>query len=180
MTKELRTPRLVLFPATTRLLRAELSGRDALARQISARVPPEWPPDLYDEAAIRYSLDLLIANPEHAGWSFYYFTLPEGDGTVLVGLGGFKGAPDADGVVEIGYSVLRPWRRQGFATEAVRAFLAHAFADPRVTFVLAETFPELVSSIGVLEKCGFTPAGEGSEPGVIRFALERPPDGDSA
>jgi hypothetical protein len=33
--------------------------------------------------------------------------------------------------------------------------------------------PELSPSIGVLRKCGFTPAGVGPEPGVIRFELTR-------
>lgn len=176
----LHTDRLVLIPATLDLLRAELAGCDALASRINARVPEEWPPDLYDEAAMRFTLDLLVATPEHAGWTFYYFAAPEGDGHVLVGLGGFKGAPDPDGVVEIGYSILAPFRRRGFATEAVRAFLGHAFADPRVTFVIAETMPDLAASIGVLEKCGFTLVGEGSEPGVIRFAIERPEEDGSA
>lgn len=37
----------------------------------------------------------------------------------------------------------------------------------------AETLPALAPSIGVLEKLGFVFAGEGSEPGVIRYALER-------
>lgn len=172
---EIRTARLVLIPATLAVLAAELSGPDALAAALDVRIPPEWPPDLYDEAALRFTYDLLRSNPQHAGWTFFYIATPRPERT-LVGLGGFKGAPDPDGVVEIGYSILAAWRRRGFATEAVQAFLRRAWADPRVTFVIAETMPELVASIGVLEKCGFALVGEGSEPGVIRFAIERPED----
>ncbi|HCU11539.1 MAG TPA: hypothetical protein DGB72_05365 [Gemmatimonadetes bacterium] len=38
---------------------------------------------------------------------------------------------------------------------------------------IAETLPELEGSIGVLRKCGFTLIDGGSEPGVIRFELDR-------
>jgi RimJ/RimL family protein N-acetyltransferase len=42
-----------------------------------------------------------------------------------------------------------------------------------VTRVTAETYPELVGSIGVLRRCGFRFIGEGSEPGVIRYEITR-------
>jgi RimJ/RimL family protein N-acetyltransferase len=56
----------------------------------------------------------------------------------------------------------------------VRAFISRAFADARVRRVIAETMPNLEPSIGVLTKCGFAFTGDGSEPGVIRFTLDRP------
>jgi RimJ/RimL family protein N-acetyltransferase len=51
--------------------------------------------------------------------------------------------------------------------------IGRAFAFPDVRRVIAETLPELTPSIGVLRKCGFRFIGEGSEPGVIRFAITR-------
>jgi RimJ/RimL family protein N-acetyltransferase len=41
------------------------------------------------------------------------------------------------------------------------------------TAPIAQTLPELAPSIGVLEKCGFRFAGEGGEPGVIRYERGR-------
>jgi len=35
---------------------AELEGREALARALAVDVPESWPPELYDAAAIRYTL----------------------------------------------------------------------------------------------------------------------------
>ena len=58
-------------------------------------------------------------------------------------------------------------------SEAVRGLLARAFGLPAVERVIAETLPGLTPSLGVLRECGFRPAGEGSEPGVIRFELTR-------
>jgi RimJ/RimL family protein N-acetyltransferase len=70
----------------------------------------------------------------------------------LIGIAGFVAPPAADGIVEIGYAIVREYQRRGFATEAVHALLAAAFADSRVTAVTATTFPDLASSIGVLVK----------------------------
>ncbi len=81
--------------------------------------------------------------------------------------------PNAEGTVEVGYSVVPEYRRRGYATEATRAMIKHAFADAAVRRVIAHALPELVSSIGVLEKSLFAYAGPGSEPGAIRFVLER-------
>ena len=172
----IRTERLELIPATPEMLRAELRGAAALAGQVGAYVPAGWPPDLYDEAATRWMLDWLSTHPGQAEWSFYYFALTDGAAAqpVLVGVGGYKGGPAEDGTVEIGYSVLADYRRRGIASEAVRAFISRAFADPRVTRVIAETLPHLEPSIGVLTKCGFSFTGDGSEPGVIRYTLNRP------
>jgi RimJ/RimL family protein N-acetyltransferase len=93
-----------------------------------------------------------------------------------VGVAGYKGAPDVAGVVEIGYGVVPEQRRRGFASEAVRALVSRAFADPRVTAVTAQTLPGLDASIGVLRGTGFAYDGPGNdphEPTAIRFALTR-------
>ena len=91
----------------------------------------------------------------------------------LVGTAGYKGPPDPEGTVEVGYGVVRDQQRRGYASETVRGLLANAFARPAVRRVIAETYPELVASIGVLRKCGFRHIGGGSEPGVIRYELTR-------
>lgn len=45
--------------------------------------------------------------------------------------------------------------------------------DSAVDVVVAETLPDLVPSIGVLDKLGFTFVGGGSEAGVVRYQLLR-------
>jgi len=83
-------------------------------------------------------------------------------------------APLAEALtVEVGYGIVSEQRRRGYATEVTRGLLSRAFALPGVRRAIAETLPELVGSIGVLEKCGFRLLGAGSEPGVIRFELLR-------
>lgn len=169
------TERLELVPATPELVRAALSGAAALERALGAAVPATWPPDYLDDAALRFTLERLAEGPEQAGWWLRFAILREdgGDGRVLVGSAGYAGPPSADGTVEVGYGIVRDRRRRGYATEAARALVDRAFGRPEVRLVIAHTLPSLEASIGVLEKCGFHFAGDGPEPGVIRFELAR-------
>lgn len=175
----LRTPRLLLIPATPESLRAELAAPGALGEVLGVEVPASWPPELYDADAVRWTLGFLLAHPNDRRWSLYYVAESpgrEGERPHLVGLAGYKGPPDEHGLVEIGYGVVPECRRRGYASEAVRALLATAFADRQVRAVIAHTLPELAASIGVLRATGFTLEGAGSdphEPTAIRFRLTR-------
>ena len=171
MSALIRTRRLELRPAGVAELEAELSGREALAARLGVNVPDEWPPDLYDEAALRYTLDVVRKAGGDSAWAMYYMVAPE-QGTA-VGVCGFKGPPDAEGTVELGYSVVGAYQRKGYATEATSGLMIRAFAEPSVTRVVAQTMPDLAASIGVLEKLGFRFAGVGDEPGVVRYEFTR-------
>lgn len=167
------TPRLTLVPATPELVRAAIAGRAALADALGAQVPEGWPPEFLDEPALKFTLDRLVQHPAEAGWWMWFVLRTEaGAARTLIGSGGYKGPP-VDGTVEVGYGIVSEQRRRGYATEVTRGLLSRAFERPDVRRAIAETLPELVGSIGVLEKCGFRLIGEGSEPGVIRFELLR-------
>jgi [ribosomal protein S5]-alanine N-acetyltransferase len=170
----IRTRRLDLVPATPAILRRHLEGRSMLARSLAADVPPEWPPELFDREAMEWTLARVEEGPAKADWWLHYFRLrPPGDGTaVVIGCGGYKGPPEA-GAVEVGYSLLKTYRGRGFATEATDGLVRRAFQTKGVDRVLAETFPELVPSIRVLERCGFRLQGEGSGPGIIRYEIRK-------
>ena len=167
----IETPRLRLLPATVKSLQAELAGEsDTLAAMLGVAPPAVWPPELYDADAMRFTLHQLETEPDSHRWSLHYFV--HKDEMRLVGAGGYKGGP-RNGAVELGYSVLEPDRRQGYAAEATRGLIARAFADPAVDRVIAHTLPELLASIGVLQKLGFALQAETEEEGAIMFALTR-------
>lgn len=169
----LASERMRLVAATPDLVQADLARGEALGQMLDAAVPQNWPPDLYDRDAMRYALNEL-ADPASRGWSFWYLiAAPEGR-EELIGICGFKGRPDAAGSAEIGYSVLRQFRNQGFATEAVERLVRWAFSHQNVVEVSAETLPHLQSSIRVMKKNGFVYTGAGSERGVVRYAVCRP------
>jgi RimJ/RimL family protein N-acetyltransferase len=168
------TERLELVPATPESTRAALEGKPALAAMLGVFVPPTWPPEFLDPPSLEFTVRRLTEGPEQAGWWLHFVVLAHGAaGRTLIGSAGYKGPPSPDGTVEVGYGIVPDHHRQGYASEAVRGLLAHAFAVPAVQRVIAETLPELTPSIGVLRKCGFRLIGEGSEPGVIRFELTR-------
>lgn len=168
------TERLELVPATPESTRAALAGAGELGTSLGASVPSTWPPPYLDTASLAYTLDRLAEGADQAGWWLYFVVLKDAaGGRTLIGSGGYKGPPSADGTVEIGYGIVSDHRRRGYASEMTRGLLARAFAERGVRRAIAETLPELTPSIGVLEKCGFRSIGEGSEPGVLRFELMR-------
>jgi [ribosomal protein S5]-alanine N-acetyltransferase len=168
------TERLELVPATAELTQAALDGPAALAIALGASVPATWPPEFLDDAALGFMLERLKEGPSQAGWWLHFVVLTDGDaGPLLVGSAGYKGPPSPEGMVEIGYGIVRDQQRRGYASEAARGLIEHAFTDAAVRTVVAETLPALTPSIGVLAKCGFHLIGEGSEPGGIRYQLTR-------
>jgi len=82
----------------------------------------------------------------------------------LIGCGGYKGAPDANGMVEFGYEVAPTCEGRGLATEAAKGFIENAFASPEVTIVDAHTLAEWNASTRILEKCGLTKIAEKNDP----------------
>jgi ribosomal-protein-alanine N-acetyltransferase len=172
-TPRLRTTRLELIAATLDMALAERDDPARLERDYGIRLARPWPPPLNDEASLAWSINVLRREGSRPGWGFWYITLPagqeEGGPAVAIGNGGFKGAPDSSGTVEVGYSVLEEYQRRGYASEAVEALVAWAFLQQGVLRVIAETYPVLIGSIGVLRKTGFREIGPGSEEGVIRF-----------
>ena len=171
----LGTPRLELrCAATVELARAEVHNRFLFARLLDAVVPSQWPPPLNDRNSQRYHLEQLTTHPEAAGWWCWYFLRAAAGPTprTAIGNGGFKGPP-ANGLVDLGYSLLPEFQHHGYATEAVRALINWAFDHPQVQGIAAETLPELAPSIRVLERTGFVRTGSGTEPGTIRYELRR-------
>jgi len=162
------TPRLRLIPATAASVRAEIEDRDEFFNLLCAKQAEDWPSrDL--QAALPFFLARLERSPEEVGWLGWYWVLMSEH--TLVGSGGFKGPPDSDGTVEIGYETRTPHRRRGYATEAVGALVDWAFLHEDVNRVVAETREDNRTSLRLLRKLGFKYAGPGSE--TDRFRLER-------
>ncbi len=150
----METPRLQLVPWSPALLitlieqpeRFEaLGGFPAAAglREffVSGDVSPEWLGRLKAAAA---------ADP----WRHGFFVV-ERERRAIIGTAGFKGPPDADGMVEIAYGIVPSFEGRGYATEAAMALVRFALATGNVTLIRAHTLPEANASTHVLSKCGF-------------------------
>ena len=129
------------------------------------------PPPLMQDA-LPFVAEQVRSHPDAAPWWMWAIAL---DGC-FAGTVGFAGAPDADGVVQVGYSVLPELQRRAVATDALRAIVAWAFDHPEVCRVRATIPPWNAPSIRVAEKVGFARSGtdHDDEVGeVYVYALER-------
>ncbi len=158
------TERLRIVPATVAVVDAELADPRELARALGAALPSDWPPEHHDADVLRFTRARLTGDSAAASWWLHHVVWR--DAPVLVGTCGFKGPP-VDGTVEVGYSVVRSWRRRGIASEATQGLIDAARARGAAT-VVAHTLPHLEPSIAVLRRLGFT-AAEPPEPGVLAF-----------
>ena len=117
----LQTPRLELVPITLPLVEAVMLDRRAdVVRLVDAHLPERWPGRALIERAFSASLERVRANPDERLWGDRLMVTREG-GRRLVGSVVFHGAPDADGVVEVGYGVEESSQGQGFGSEATCA-----------------------------------------------------------
>lgn len=165
------TKQLLLVPANCEIAHADLSGRVSLSAAIGAAVPESWPPALMIDA-LPWFISEIDRNPTASGW-YYWYAILAGKSPVLAASAGFKGPPDVHGTAEIGYSVLPEFQRRGIAAEMVVALSGWAF-EAGARLLIAETTPDNVVSIKVLEKAGFSGCGTGAEKGSIRFCLAAP------
>ena len=173
-TCRLLTSRLELIAANRELVHADRYARNLLPGLLEAGVPPEWPPPLNDNSTLEWTLNYIGSHPDELCWLMWYFILnPSGNGRVVIGVGGFRGAPTSEGCVEVGYALLEAYQRKGFATEATNELIRWAFGHPTVRRVAAETYPHLRQSIRVLEKAGFSYIGSNTESLTIRFELTK-------
>jgi RimJ/RimL family protein N-acetyltransferase len=144
---EIHTTNLALVPQTVEQVRAQIQAMDADER---AQLSPDWLARVHS-----------AAGPDP--WTLGFALVHRATGAVVGGCG-FKGPPDADGVVEIAYHVESEHRGKGYATEAAEAMAAHALGSPDVRIVRAHTLARANASARVLTKCGFRAIGEVTDP----------------
>ncbi len=92
------------------------------------------------------------------------FGVIDNETRTVIGAASFKGPPDTNGMVEIAYGIVPSFEGRGYATEAARALIDFAQKNGQVRQIIAHTMPEPNASTRVLEKCGFTFAGEVIDP----------------
>jgi RimJ/RimL family protein N-acetyltransferase len=150
----LETSRLILLPCAPEQLLAlieeperfeELMGfpaADGLREFfVSGWVSPKW------LAALRSAF-----GPDP--WRHGFFVVDR-ERRCVIGSAGFKGPPDASGMVEIAYGIVPSSEGRGYATEAAMALVGFALGTGDVRLVRAHTLPVANASTRVLLKCGF-------------------------
>lgn len=150
------TPRLELVALPLPLLEALVAGDLARAAAL-ASYPIQAGTFAGDVHVLRLRRDQLRADPTLEPWLLRAAVLRStGD---VVGRGGFHAAPDAQGVVEIGYSVLPAYRRRGYATEIASGLIGWARGKGALR-CLASVSPDNAASLATIARLGFVHTGE--------------------
>ena len=168
----IKTQRLNIIPCTKEILEASISGDDLLGKHLNINIQDNWTE--FGVGALQYSLDRLNENNSEKNW-WTYFPIHR-EKNMLIGSGGYKGIPDSDGIVELGYEIAPAYRNLGFATELTKGLIENAFNHKEVKLIIAHTLGEENPSTKVLSKCGFRKTQElqDSEVGAIwRWELAR-------
>ena len=124
-------------------------------------------PDAEMKKAYGEMIDAMHAAAGQEEWASDW-VVSLSDGTSIGGIG-FKGAPDKDGLVDVGYGIDEAFRCHGYATEATIAMTEWALCQPGVKGVTTQTDPSNAISQKVLATAGFVRDGMGDEgPRFIR------------
>ncbi|MBV8254690.1 MAG: GNAT family N-acetyltransferase [Chitinophaga sp.] len=148
------TKHLQLLPCTLQHFELFLQGSDVLANHLGISISENW---IEYPEVILVTYDKLRNDPTLLGWFFYMVIHQEK--RELIGAGGFKGKPDANGIVEIAYEISPEHREQGLGTEMAQALINFAFGHSYVKSVIAHTEEEYNASVKILQKIGMSFAG---------------------
>ncbi len=149
---ELSTERLLLRPLDRLTLLNISKGMISGPSLDGTKVSNGWPlSDLLEAVPVMFND--LSDDPSSFGW--HAWVVADKATKEVLGDVGFKGPPDENGVVEIGFSILPKFRMRGYAKEAVRVLIDHAFVSDKVRAVMAECDADNVASIMLLRASGF-------------------------
>jgi len=156
-------------------LRSELAKDGRLGTILGAEVPGEWPPEHWEPHVFELLLKMFEGNREQQKLC-HYILLPRQDSLpLLIGVvNGFLW-PERPGEIEIGYSILPPFQRNGYGYEACERYVRYVSETWPHHGLMAQTYPQLTGSVRILEKLGFQLDGAGHDEGVVVF--RRPASG---
>lgn len=140
-----------------------MAGRQSSAgRRLRVRLPEEFARQ--NHGVLRLRLGQIERDPGARPWLLRLITLrpadrSTGEARTAIGLIGFHASPDSAGRAEIGYRVFVPFRRRGYATEAVRGMLAWAARRHGVRTFVASIAPDNEPSMRLARGLGFRQVG---------------------
>lgn len=148
---ELQTERLKIVPCTDDLL--------SMFSTKEYKIGPH----------IKMFLEKLREDSTQYGWGVWLVINKENN--TIIGDIGFKGKPNSENTVEVGYGIIPSAQNKGFATEAVNEIINWAFTHDDVDKVVAECLHDNIPSIKVLEKLNMNKIGTVND--MLKWELKR-------
>jgi [ribosomal protein S5]-alanine N-acetyltransferase len=154
----LQTPRLRIIPLSKEQLDnysiPDYSLENSLNVNLISRIVPEFLANVITNKIMPHLNDTTKDPLYHTFW-----TIISKEENVMVADLCFKGEPNENGEIEIGYGTYPAFEGKGYMTEGVGAMIRWAFAQPNVQSVTAQTDPSNIASQKILEKNNFVQYG---------------------
>ena len=151
-----RAVRIVQLPAEAIIA---LADGDLTGANAASPVPlTKW---MVSDSSVRtwqYRATQAIQTPVDLPW--ITGVLWDDEAQVAVGQSGFHAAPDADGMVEVGYGVDPAYRRRGYARAALEIAIERSRTEPAVRTLRATISPDNEASLGLIRQYPFAHTGE--------------------
>jgi ribosomal-protein-alanine N-acetyltransferase len=141
--KKITTERLYLIPFTIPIAQEVLNQQYTILSDMGLNLSQGWP----DEDT---NLEMVEEPSGFESW-----LIVEKESKAIIGDIGFKGKPDPEGSVDLGYGIVDAARRKGYAVEAGAALIKWTFKQQQVKVITARCMHVNEGSTKTLERLGF-------------------------
>jgi RimJ/RimL family protein N-acetyltransferase len=154
---KLKSQRTEIIPLTPNELKIFVKSRSNFEIHSKLKVSKVELTDTYREEI----LEMIEKDPtiwQRKGTDYLFYTLwiiVEQKSKTIIGLFTFNGKPNIDGEVEVFFSIESPYRRKGFATEAMETILCWGNKTELFRIVIVEAFENNKAAMASLRKLGF-------------------------
>lgn len=94
---------------------------------------------------------------------FYVWMIVKKEDMTVIGDAGFKGAPNENGEIEIGFGFIKEEQQKGYGYEAASSLIEWASQKNKVKVIKADCLIDNIGSIKLLKKCGMIEINRDSE-----------------
>lgn len=147
----IHTERLILIPFTSEITKKLMADDTRILPELGLQLTPYWP----DQEAID-TFPKIIRNlelvPEPSGFESYMVV--HRHSMTVIGDAGFKGLPNENGEVDLGYAIITQAQHNGYGLEVAKGLASWAFRQPGVESITARCLLDNIPSARVLEKMG--------------------------
>ncbi len=151
----IETERLVVKPLNYQELLTYLEGNNKLEREWGLRFTGRTvSPDIRKRVKEEVIPIMKNLGEEEQLYQTFWLVIDKVSLSIVAELG-FKGLPNAQGEIEIGYGTMPSQQGMGYMTEAVGGILQWAAGQKAVSAVLASIDKDNKASIRIAEKNGF-------------------------
>jgi [ribosomal protein S5]-alanine N-acetyltransferase len=149
--EKILSDKLIFVPFTLDFATSILEGNLDVLESLGLKTDKNWPDNESIETLPKIIKNLeLVKEPT----GFESWMIVRQDNMFVIGDAGFKGKPNANGEVDIGYSIIEKEQKRGYGFETAKKLADWAFLHPDVKHITASCLINNIASAKILEKVG--------------------------